>query len=276
MIGRSFWGNYLSDFVDKLFISRNKRRQIESDIFSLIHRVRKQARINSPPTDLISFARQLDATITYVKLAVNGRVLKDYSGDYTIEINDSLSEFDKIFILAHEITHIILLINTDYIKSLLSIKERDIPYDMLEHMCDIGASDLLLPRTWIRDNIRHGSPSISDALSLATDFSYDLSFILQRFIDIGWWHCRILMWEQTDSQLIAHTTYPNKDNAMLAMIEPLSVSNSLPGKCLSDGGIVNGTIHITSDIVDDVYDAECIKLNANKVLSLLIYSRSLD
>lgn len=109
----------------------------------------KNFNLNEPPVDLYYVAEKLNCIIHYVKdfpKTVDGMVLPLASGQHLVLINQYIKSVRKRFTLAHELGHVYL---RHYLKYGL-YKSRDQQKDIIERQADIFATELLMPKHWIR------------------------------------------------------------------------------------------------------------------------------
>lgn len=109
----------------------------------------KNFNLNEPPVDLYYIAEKLNCIIRYAKdfpPTVDGMVLPLASGEYLVLINQYIKSVRKRFTLAHELGHVYL---KHYLKYGL-YKSKDSQKDIIERQADVFATELLMPKHWVR------------------------------------------------------------------------------------------------------------------------------
>lgn len=266
---------YFEAIAERAQERQSNRNGKEAEAIRLIKREKIAAHVSLPPTDLNKLARHLKVhEIRHVPLAMKGRLMLE-GKSITIEINHSLSEFDKRYATAHELAHLILEKKRLSICSLISANQKDQfgrSHFLTENLCDNGAEEILLPVQWLRDRLMHYTPSLEIIDEISKEANCDLSFVAERIIKKGLWHCKVLLCVKRGKKLCVIKTFPPADEAFLAFMEPFDLETSLPGNSLINKKFMEGHLRIKSGDEDYLYRAQCIPVNEKVVLSMIIYN----
>ena len=155
------------------------------------------AEIIGAPVDLDRVGSYLGVLVVHrVPMRESGR-LTPVGGEYKIELNRAETRGRQRFTHAHEISHI--LIPTYAETPSLRTDMRTGQYarnDEEEHLCDVGATELLMPDRLFYGRARSETPGIEGILSLADAFQVSLEAAALRAIDAGAWTCALVVWEE--------------------------------------------------------------------------------
>ena len=89
-------------------------------------------------------------------------------GGFEVEVNQNLDKDDQRFVLAHEITHVLL-------GGLLSDERGRRGYNRIEALCDYGAREILLPKSTVRYELgHHQTICLSDFAAIAKEANCSL------------------------------------------------------------------------------------------------------
>jgi hypothetical protein len=151
--------------VDHAFAFRRCRDgKIKEELCRRIALVKATVGCSEFPTNVEAIASHVGISdIRRVPLANRGRLMRGRGG-YEVEVNQSLDSGDQRFVLAHEITHLLL-------GELLSDEtgERR-SYNRIEALCDYGAREILLPMNSVRYELRqHHTISLTDFAAIAQE-----------------------------------------------------------------------------------------------------------
>jgi hypothetical protein len=100
------------------------------------------------------------------------------------------------FSMAHELGHLLFMQATGVAKE--ARRERNIgssPVDQEEeYLCDVAASELLLPSPFFEESVRQAGPSLGEVMRLANLYQTSLQATVRRFVGSGVWRCFFLFW----------------------------------------------------------------------------------
>jgi hypothetical protein len=123
-----------------------------------------------------------------VPLAVRGRLIRE-PGGFVAEINEELSRQSRRFVLAHEITH--LLLERDMmLKSSQRIQRvgMTLGHKRIESLCDFGAREILLPASSVRKEVKMHNPSLEVVAAIANEADCSLELVAECICDLlGVW-----------------------------------------------------------------------------------------
>jgi hypothetical protein len=143
------------------------------------------------PYDLDKLAVHLGIDeVRRVPLGINGRVVSTGAGR-VIEIDDLLTEERARFVLAHELSHLILEASPSFRSTPTSSDD----YLRLEADCDAAAAELVAPTVLLGAEFGEQPPSLDDALRFAEGHTIEVQLLLGRLIDLGFWKARAIIWK---------------------------------------------------------------------------------
>lgn len=151
--------------VDHAFAFRRSRDgKIKEELCRRIALVKATVGCSEFPTNVEAIASHVGISdIRRVPLANRGRLMRR-PGGFEVELNQNLDSDDQRFVLAHEITHLLL-------GGLLpdGRGERR-SYNRIEALCDYGAREILLPMSSVRHELRQRHTiSLSDFAAIAKE-----------------------------------------------------------------------------------------------------------
>src|SRR6266478_923767 len=112
--------------------------RIQRELSREIAQLKSRVRCEDFPTDVAAIAAEVGIRqIRRVPLSMRGRLVRAMPG-YMVEINEELDVHDQRFVLAHEITHVLL-------NDQMSSAAARFGYNRIERLCDFGATEILLP-----------------------------------------------------------------------------------------------------------------------------------
>jgi hypothetical protein len=237
----------------------------------MIRTVVSAARCKTPPVELGRLARHLSVTVRHVPLAMKGRITLE-DGELIAEVDESLTDFQARFTLAHELSHVIL--ERDRISLLrLSGDEvaRDIGYGALEELCNVAAAEIVLPESWLLDRIRGAVPALETICEIAAETKCDVLFVAKQLCGI--WNVRFLVWEVRGRKMVLTETVPWLSAEQLDLYKSVDVNESILGKAIAVSVPTKGTLLLVNDLEASSYQAECIALRTDSVLSMILLTR---
>ena len=167
---------------------------------------------------------------------MRGRLLRE-NGRFVVEINSTLSRYDKRQTIAHELGHV--LIEKDSLLRVPNRAERAqagcaLKHSELETLCDVAAAELLIPLRWLEEAVwkKHVSLTLVKMLADQTDTSVEA--IAARLLEECLWRCRFIFWNTLGDSLSATKSYPYLDDVTLTWMEPEGGMRSLVGVCAKE------------------------------------------
>lgn len=155
------------------------------------------AGIKCPPYKPAEFAPiQRVHTIRYQRMVEEGRLTPDPLG-FTIELRDDRAFERKNFTCAHEIAHTFFYDAVPAIKQ-LRLKVAGGPDPEEEFLCNVGASEMLMPEVSIRTIASDFKPSPSSLQEIARLYQTSLSATVIRILALGIWSARFILWKLDD------------------------------------------------------------------------------
>jgi hypothetical protein len=156
------------------------------------------ARVGSSRPPFSPFAMAGALSITKVKFKPIGfdACLIPTNEGFEVLIRSDHPRSRQNFSMAHELGHLLFMQATGVAKE--ARRERNIgsnPVDQEEeYLCDIAASELLLPSPFFEDSVRQAGPSLTEVMRLAKLYEASLQATIRRFVGSGVWKCFFLLW----------------------------------------------------------------------------------
>ena len=154
------------------------------------------------PVGLLALARDVGITgVQYIPHGPNG-VLVPHESGYTIGVNARDVPNRQRFTIAHEIAHRLVsqlfLTGTERIEARqTSFIESQSSNDYTERLCDIAASELLLPECLLqKDDLVDAGPSLVALREIARSYQVSPKTAGIRLIEDGWWDAVLTHWNR--------------------------------------------------------------------------------
>ena len=178
-------------------VSAADKEAILSAARRLLDRVGLEA---SAPVGLLALARDMGITgVQYIQDGPEGMLVRHDSG-YVIGVNARRPSTRQRFTIAHEIAH--QLVNQTFLTGSARIEARQTSFfksqssnGYIERLCNIAASELLLPEVLLqKDDLVSASPSLDMLWKIARSYHVSLEAAGIRLIDGGWWNAVLTRW----------------------------------------------------------------------------------
>lgn len=245
-----------------------------AEVTKLVAYAKAQASCGDCPADLDKLSRHVGIVATReVPLAMRGRLLREPRG-FTVEVNCELPPFQRRFVRAHEIAH--LLVEKDLlVKAPQRSQRTNVPgalaYALVEKLCDLGAAEILLPASYLRTRLRRRPPDLTLVRQVADEGQLSIDFVAARICDAAVWSCRFLWWQEHHAQFVVTMSVPDCTKDTLASVRLSDEANSLVRKAMYSNEVVAGTESIEFWEGTQRYKAQCVRVAENEAVSLLIY-----
>ena len=158
------------------------RRKVEG----VIDRLRRFGE-PQPPFDMTLLASLLGIRLSEAPPAhsEDAEIAPGRDGHLELRLNQERPEVRRRFSVGHEIGHTFF---PGYEQSVQTRKptKRDWsdPADVVEHLCDCAASELLFPLPWFADDVRGRARTASSLVTLADDYKASREAMLRRYAEI--------------------------------------------------------------------------------------------
>ena len=178
-------------------VSAADREAILSAARRLLDRAGVEA---SAPVGLLALARDMGITgIQYLREGPDGVLVRHETG-YVIGVNAEKSATRQRFTIAHEIAH--RLVTQAFLTGNARIEARQTnfskshpPNYYIERLCNIAASELLLPEFLLqKDDLVGTNPSLDTLWKIAQSYRVSLEATGIRLIEGGWWNAVLTQW----------------------------------------------------------------------------------
>jgi Zn-dependent peptidase ImmA (M78 family) len=200
---------------------------------------------------------------------MRGRLVAEKQSKY-VEINERLSEFEKTFTFAHELSHLIVE-ESPLGRCADAPNGPRLDHSRIEALCDLCAREILLPADWIRERLG-GTPSLESAKTVSVALRYDIAFVAARLVEIEQWRAKLIWWERRNNIITATKVYPEMDAAFVAFMELVDEERSLPARSLASRAVVKGILRIRTSDGEFAYNAEAMPIGGDATLTLLNYT----
>src|SRR6266446_3748472 len=195
-----FTANWEDHAQEAFLLGKNPRRGHKIEIVKLVARLKASASCTRFPTDVNKLAEAVGIVMVRdVPLAMRGCLLRE-PGGFVVEINSQLPRLDRRFVLAHEVTHI--LIERDQLLQSTQRFERNsghrrLGYNHIEELCDFGAREILLPLNSLRAELRRAEPSLPFVMKLSKETESSIAVTIEQICEpIMLWDCTFLLWTE--------------------------------------------------------------------------------
>lgn len=182
-----------------------------------------------PPTDLVKLAASLGVrTVRASPLATDGRLIRS-GPDLVIELNNSHSKARQRFSLAHEIGHLIVAQNGGFLAT--TVKERVsapfAPDPNEEYLCNLAATDLLIPSEWVQDFLISRRLSLTTISQIARICETSLEVAARRAVDLSTQSGRLIWWRKTERRWRPYRAHPSYRPETLVWLEIVETEGNL-------------------------------------------------
>ena len=118
------------------------------------------------------------------------------TGGHIIQVNRAESTTRQNFTIAHEIAHTLLPAYAAHPHDVEDVHTGDYPPTAEEeHLCDVGASALLLPERWLRPAAQQRPPSLASLQDIARQFKASLEATARAVARLDVWPFALVFWE---------------------------------------------------------------------------------
>lgn len=132
--------------------------------------------------------------ITQKRMDIEGRLVPSNNG-FTIELRSDRSHERKNFTCAHEVAHTFFYELVPSIKYGNLTSTRIVQDNEEEYLCNIAASELLMPRCSIIRISGDYAPSPLSVLRIAQIYETSLVATVIRLLTLGIWEAKFVLWE---------------------------------------------------------------------------------
>lgn len=252
--------------------SKNKWQASVGEACRRARLARVEARCEGLPTDLGRLSRHLGViSIREVPLAMKGRLLKEGMG-FAVEVNSDLPQYERRFSVAHELAHII--VDGEELRRssrLESNRLRGMHSSFKERLCDAVASELLVPRDWIKARFGEDEPRLESVLRGAMELQVDIETVAERVVECSPWQCRFLWWTRYRGYFRAVRSVPFLSDESLAFVRPENQRQTLLRQA-GRGDVAIGREAILLRDEGPIGRFECIELEDSRIVSLVLLS----
>lgn len=141
---------------------------------------------NGPPFNVAQLATIMGHKVVPNEMIPEARIVP-FEDSFNIEYNPSQSPARTNFSIAHEIAHTLFSDCSETIRYRKNDLERE-SWE-LEFLCNIGASELLLPYAEFTSTANNIEPRITNIISLAKDYRASVESVFLRFCDVIEYPC---------------------------------------------------------------------------------------
>lgn len=155
-----------------------------------------EAAVAGPPVPLAVLASfQGIRSIETIDIVASGRLIVHPEGS-VVQVNRAESPARRQFTIAHEIAHTLLPAYAAHPHDVEDVHTGDYPPTAEEeHLCDVGASALLLPERWLRPAAQQRPPSLASLQDIARQFKGSLEATARAVARLDVWPFALVFWE---------------------------------------------------------------------------------
>ena len=240
---------------DPITAVRNAARDIVSKAFD--------AGWNGPPFDPLKLAGLLKIDVLPNDAISEAQLIPIAGKQVRIEYNPHERPSRIRFSLSHEIGHTIFSDCEEAVRHRAGKREAN-TWE-LEFLCDIAASEILLPYGVFAQDAKATSPRMRDLMSLAERYQASLEAVLLRFAETSEDDCSVIFARFEDREQEALSVQYSKGSSRFA--PRISAGYAIPHsskayECVNPGWTSHGREHWK--VFNSEYDIECIGLPAVK------------
>ncbi len=174
-------------------------------VLKAVHELLRKAGIDSAPVDIWRLAQYQN--VVEIRESVLGSTdahLTPEGSGFVIELNAFANPQRKRFSIAHEIAHTFFNpVTRSYRRSRAVTVTRERPETLVEeYLCDIAASEMLMPEALFQPIANGGSPGISTIQQLATSFETSLEATALRYGTLGPKSVQVTAWRRNYSRIL--------------------------------------------------------------------------
>jgi len=260
------------DYSQEAFLLRkNPRRSHKIEIVKLVAQLKANASCTQFPTDVKKLAEAVGiVTVRDVPLAMRGCLLREPSG-FVVEINSQLLPLDRRFVIAHEVTH--LLIELEQLLQSSQRFERNsgkhtLGYNHIEELCDFGAREILLPLNSVRAELRREVPNLVLVIRISQETESSIGVTIDQICEpIMLWECTFLLWTQKSNGFALSKIAP-KTSLDVGLVDE---THSLVRKAFLTSEVLSGpeTLDLATRV--DTFPAEAVRVDDHSVLQMIHY-----
>jgi IrrE N-terminal-like domain len=249
--------------VDDAFMFRRRPDgKIRHELCRRIANLKSKLRCDDFPTNVGAIASEIGIReIRRVPLASRGRLIR-MPGGFGVEIDEQLDIKEQRFVVAHEITHVLLA--GGMVPAPNGFR---FGYNRIETLCDFGAREILLPLKALRHELR-GNPNLSLArfAAIAEEADCSLHVVAQVVSELpGEWQTLVFLFCKSGSGILdIETVIPATPRHVELDDDEVGVVR----KALREKRLVRGNQSVWFDGHQIEISAEALPLDENRVAIL--------
>lgn len=189
---------------------------------------------SGPPFNPLELADILGIPITPNESVPDARIIPTGVNKYLIEYNPFQIESRVNFSIAHELAHTLFPDCANQIRNRAIEEEED---KQLELLCNIGASEILLPYGQFTQDATTTKPEIEGLLELSNKYKASLEAVLLRYVEVIDQPCAIAVGHigPQNSNLTVDYFKSNSDFPGILKIGYKIPKNSIANECVTPG-----------------------------------------
>lgn len=264
------FGRNRFDFFLKPSARKGSKSALEEEVSASIDSILVQSNCKPPRTDLDRIGQHLGVvSIRFVPLAKRGRLLR-VPGGYGVEVHQELNPFERRFVVAHELAHIVVEGSSLGGSSPGHARSEggvSLSYRLLEEICDFGAREILLPSRTLRSRLRGTDPDVALVKQLAGDAECSVKLAANRICELEVWQCRFIWWQKRSDDVVAVASVPEVSEDSLPIL--LDDKAHVLARAFSEAGAVRGPVTMSFFGRQDDYRVQAIAIDADSALMLI-------
>jgi hypothetical protein len=233
--------NWVSKSVTELLIT-----SIEKDPVEIIREKARELVIEAfnqgwegPPFDPIKLAQILNYEVFPNESVLDARIIANRDNSFTIEYNPHQKEARINFSIAHEIGHTFFPDCKERIRNRES--EKEIDTWELEFLCNIAASEILLPYAEFSAEANSVPINLESILNIANKYKASIESVFLRFCEVVDKPCLIILAAFSDSTQKHLFVKSSKSSSLIVNSGYLVPADSKIYDCLNPGWTAHAT-----------------------------------
>ncbi len=212
-----------------------------------------------PPFSPVQFAKFLNLEVTPNDSVIDARILPQ-EDCFHIQYNPFQMPTRINFSVAHEIVHTVF---SDCAESVRYREEKPLENRELEQLCNIGASEILLPYAVFSHDATEAHPSIDGLIGLATKYKASLEAIFLRYTEVIDVPCIVMIGVfQSDSKIVIDYFKTSKFSNVNVPFNFELPEDSKTYECIAPGNTARETVRW--DYLGESYELSAVGISPYK------------
>jgi len=261
--------------AEVMLTKRHPERMRQLELGKQIASLKGRTKCYRFPTDVdrLAIAVGINEIQVVPLVGIRGRIVRSANG-LVAEINSELPESWRRFVIAHEISH--LLVEKELMSTAVTRPKRSKPeYQQVEKLCDFGAREILLPLNALRNEIGEVSPCLELVCKISAEAQCSIEVTAERICEHPpiWDTARFFIWNFHKGRPLAVRTLPEDgiDPEQIALDDD---ANSIIVRAFKVKGIVKGHQSLSyGGRAPEQFYMEAVATDDDRVISLRLFNK---